>query len=121
KRRWDQLAAMSGDPELASEKRLRRGRAQTHDRARLHQRDLRIEPRATRSDLARARFLVNPPFAARLPLEVLDDVGDPDRGAIDAGLGERPIEQLAGRADKRMPGEILLVARLFADQHQPGG
>jgi hypothetical protein len=63
---------------------------------------------------------VNPPFAARLPFEVLDDVGDVDRGAIDAGLGERSIEQLAGRSDKRTPREILLIARLFADQHQPG-
>jgi hypothetical protein len=38
------------------------------------------------------RLLVNPPLASRLPLEVPDDVGDVDAGAIEAGVGERSIE-----------------------------
>ena len=66
------------------------------------------------------RLLVDAPLAARLPLEVLHDVGDVDGGAIDAGLRERAVEQLAGRADERMAGEIFRVARLLADQHQLG-
>src|SRR5438045_3579111 len=48
---------------------------------------------------------------------MLHDVGDVHDSAIDPRLLERAIEQLAGGADERMTGEILLVARLLADQH----
>ena len=39
------------------------------------------------------------------------------RAPVDAGLREGAVEQLAGRADERAAGEILLVARLLADEH----
>ena len=57
---------------------------------------------------------------AGLPLEVLDDVRDVGELAVDARLLERPVEQLAGGADERPAGEILLVAGLLADEHQLG-
>ena len=85
-----------------AEQRLRRGRAEADDHARLDQRDLGVEPRPAGGDLAGVRLLVDAPLAARLPLEVLDDVGDVDRCAVDAGVLERAVEQLAGRADERM-------------------
>ena len=87
-------------------------------RARLHERDLGVEPRPAGRDLAGVRLLVDAPLAARLPLEVLDDVGDVDLRAVDPRLRERPIEQRAGRTDERMAAQILGVARLLADEHQ---
>ena len=50
-------------------------------------------------------------------LEVLDRVGDVDARAVDPGLLQRRVEQLAGRADERPSGEVFLVARLLADEH----
>ena len=57
-------------------------------------------------------------LAARFELEVLDRIGDIGAGAVDTGLRQRPVEQLAGRADKGAAGQILLIAGLFADEHQ---
>ena len=71
-----------------------------------------------RLDLAGVRLLVDAPLAARLEFEMLDRVGDVDAGAVDAGLGKRAVEQLAGRADERPAGEILLIAGLLADEHE---
>src|SRR5207244_8109759 len=106
KRRRDELAAVRGHLELTADERLGRRRAQADDRARLDELNLSIEPRPARRNLAGVRFLVNASLAARLPLEVLDDVGDEDRGAIDAGVLERAIEQLAGRSDEWMSREV---------------
>jgi hypothetical protein len=50
---------------------------------------------------------------------VLDGVGHVGRCAVDPRLLERPIEQLAGGPDERRASEILLVARLLADEHHP--
>ena len=61
---------------------------------------------------------MNAPLAARLPLEVLDDVGDVDARSVDARVGERAIEEFAGRSDERMTCEIFVVAGLLADEHQ---
>ena len=62
---------------------------------------------------------MNAPFAAfgRRPLKVFDNVGDIDFGAIDAGLFQRMVEQLAGRPNKRAPVAIFLITGLLANQH----
>ena len=52
-----------------------------------------------------------------LPLEVLDRVGDVDLVAVDAGGGERLVEQAPRGADERMALFVLLVAGLLADEH----
>ena len=78
----------------------RRASERDHE-PRLHRRDFALEPPAARGDLARIRLLVDAPFSARLILEVLHRIGDVKRGAIETGLGDRAIEQLAGRADER--------------------
>jgi len=52
---------------------------------------------------AAVRLGVNPPLAARLPLEVLHRVGDVGLTPIDTGFLEGAIEQLAGRPDERRP------------------
>jgi hypothetical protein len=105
---------------LPAQQRLRRRRSETHNRARLHQANFRVEPGAARRDLARVGFLVNAPLAARFPLEVLDDVGHIHGSPIDRHLREHAIQELACRSDKGTAGEIFGVARLLADQHQLG-
>ena len=60
---------------------------------------------------------MNAPLAARLPLEVLHDVGDVDRRPVDPRLDERAIEQTARRPDERTPRQILFVPRLLAHEH----
>ena len=54
-------------------------------------------------------------FSARDKFEMFDSIGDVNFLARDAGLFQRPVEHLAGRPDERLAGEVLVVARLFAD------
>jgi len=48
---------------------------------------------------------------------MFDRVGDIGLVAVDAGFVQGTVEDFAGRADERPPGEIFLVAGLLADQH----
>ena len=41
--------------------------------------------------------------------------------AVDAGFFQRAVEHLPGGTDERLAGEVFLVARLLADQHDPRG
>src|SRR5205823_2679320 len=52
--------------------------------------------------------------------EVLDDVRDVDLRTIDAGGLERAIEELPGGTDERPADEVLVVARLLADEDDLG-
>ena len=114
--RWDERASMRRHLELRVDHRLRRCGAETDDHTRPHERNFGIEPRATRCNLGRVWFLVDPALAARLPLEMLDDVGDVGLFAIYPGVFERIVEKLAGRTNKRFAGQIFFVARLLADK-----
>ena len=51
---------------------------------------------------------------------MLHGVGDVEPVPVDAGGGERLVEQLARRPDERRPGLVLLIAGLFADEHHVG-
>jgi hypothetical protein len=51
-------------------------------------------------------------------LEVLNRIADEGFVARDSRLTQRPVENLPGGADERLAGEIFLVARLFADEHE---
>src|SRR3546814_16099365 len=57
------------------------------------------------------------PLATWFPLEMLDGVGDVAPLPIEARRLQRLVENATGWADERRTGEILVVARLFADQH----
>ena len=72
-------------------------------------------------DLAGVRLLVNAPLAARLPLEMLDDVGDVDR-ARDRCPRRRARGRAACRRARRTDGRSRSssIARLLADEHQLG-
>src|SRR5205823_12413625 len=110
---------MLGHAKRRAEQCLGRRRSQTDHRERFDDRELDVEPRTTRGDVRWPRFLVYAPFAARLPVEVLDDIRDVDVLTIDAGCFERAIEQLTGGSDKPPPDPILLIAGLFAEEHEP--
>src|SRR5690242_11641331 len=118
--RLDQLAALLRDPEVAPEQGLCGGRTEADQHARPDHLELRLEPRATGCDLRPVRLLVDAALAAGLPLEVLDDVRDVDLAAVDARVLEGLVEKLPGRADERLALEVLLVARLLADEENLG-
>ena len=77
-----------------------------------------FEPDLATLDLVVVGPLVQAPFAAHLVLEVLDRVGDESVVPGNAGVFKRGIENAAGRPDERLSRQILLVAGLFADQHE---
>jgi len=63
---------------------------------------------------------VQPPFAAHLVLEAFHRIGDVGLAARNPGLLQCAVEQTTGGADERLAGDVLLVARLLADQHHRG-
>jgi hypothetical protein len=68
-----------------------------------------------------SRPLVQATLAPRVgpPTEVLDDVRDEHRAAIDAGLSQGFVQHSTGRPDERLAGQVLAIAGLLADEHQP--
>ena len=118
--RFQNFPALAGDAEGRAKDRLRRGRAQADENFRPNEAQFRLKPGPAGRDIARARFLVDAPFSARLPLEMLDRVGDVNGVAIDFRVDERSIEQLAGRTNERLPVQIFLITRLLAEEHECG-
>ena len=76
-----------------------------------HGRQARISVRTWR--------LMDAALPSRFPLEMLDDVSHVDPVARNADPSQHPIQHLPSRTDKRSTGNILVVARLFADEHDP--
>ena len=112
------LAAQRSQRDAGPQQRPRGGGAQGDDGLRLHQLYLAQQPRAAGHHFALRRCLVQAALAAQLVLEVAHGVGQIELGAVDAGLGQGLVEQLAGGADERQAGQVLAVAGLLADQHQ---
>ena len=120
KRSIQQLASLLRHPKSASQQRLRCGGAKAYDEFRLNKLHLGMEPGQTCGDFGGIRFRMNPAFAPRLPFEVLHHVRHVGGITIDAGLFESFVEQPTRRSDKRLAREILVIARLFAHQHDRG-
>jgi hypothetical protein len=59
---------------------------------------------------------VQSPLATCAPLEVLDRVRDVDTFPVDICLDQSLVEKAARGSHERMPGEVLLVTRLLADE-----
>ena len=51
---------------------------------------------------------------------MLDRIRDIDPAAVDLGLVQGAFQQAARWPDERLTLQVLLVARLLADQHHPG-
>lgn len=75
--------------------------------------------RSSRShcDLTHAGLFVYAALAERLPLEVLDSVGQVGGVSVDAGFFHAGIEQASGGADEGMAHEIFLISGLLAYEH----
>ena len=56
-------------------------------------------------------------LATLLEFEVLDGIGDEDLDSIKAGVGDRAVEDAAGRPDEGAAAQILVIAGLFPDEH----
>jgi hypothetical protein len=56
-------------------------------------------------------------LAARFPFEMLHRVGDVNFFTIDPRFFQRAIHNFSGRTDERFPGNVLVIAGLFADEH----
>src|SRR3977135_4111854 len=81
-----ELRALHGDAELRTNHCLRCRRSEADDRARLDVCYPRFRPGPAGCALGSVRLFVEATFAARLPLEVLDDVGDVDGGPVNPRL-----------------------------------
>jgi hypothetical protein len=105
---------VSGDAHVVAHERLGSRRTKEHEHLGAHQSKLGLEPWQTGSGLDPVRALVQTPLATgrRAPFEVLDDVRDEDRLAIDPGRLERLVEDPPGRADERRAFDVLVVARV---------
>ncbi len=112
-----EAAAVLRDPEGVTEDRAGGGGAEADQDVRMDRRQLGFEPRAAGRQLGRSRRLVDPALAALLELEVLDRVGDVDSLAVEADLGQRPVEHLAGRADERRAMPVFLISRLLTHEY----
>jgi hypothetical protein len=60
---------------------------------------------------------MNPAFPARFPLKVFHRVRDINLGSIDSSFFERSIHDFAGRSNEGFTSDILVISRLFANQH----
>jgi len=116
----EDAAAVLRDVERFTEEGLGGGGAEADDHFRLNLFQFGIEPGAAGGDFAGAGSFMEAAFAARLPFEVLDGVGDVDFVAVDAGFGEAAVEQQAGGTDKGLAFAIFAVAGLFADEDEAG-
>src|SRR5215471_14140014 len=113
-------AAVLAHAKGSSKQRLSRCRSQRDDDKRLDGGDLGFEPWEARLDFDRSRLAVDPPRATRHPFEMLDHIGHIGPASIDIDLDEAAVEQLTRRADEGVPGTVLDISRLLADQHDHG-
>src|SRR4051794_9557125 len=107
------LAAVDGHTKRWTQQRSRGCRPEADDDVGLNGRDLGIEPRPARANLAGAGLRVDALLAFRHPLEVLDGVRDVHTRPIDTSGLERAIEQTAGRTHEWLAGKVLVVSRLL--------
>ena len=116
------LTPVTGDAKILSKQSLCGTCSQAHHHFRLHHIQFGVEPGAARLDFRDAGLLVDAAFPTFrcCPAEMLYHVRDIDGTAIDACFGERLIKNPARRPDERPAYPVLLIARLFADQHDGG-
>src|SRR3954447_21395965 len=114
----ERLPADLGDRDHPPEQAARCGRTERYDRLGLHDGALSVEPPFAAIDFVGIRALVQAALAAHLMLEVFDRIGDEHILAHDAGTFQSLVQETTRRANKWVPGQIFLVARLLADHHQ---
>src|SRR6516164_9925208 len=83
----------------------------------LNDSQLRFQPRSAGCNLARIRFLMDPPFPTRLPFEMFHCVRDVTLGSINSSFFERLIHDFSSGSNERFASHVFVISRLFADQH----
>ncbi len=114
------FAAMPGEPERRPEQRLGGGRAEGDDQVRADALDLSLQPGPAREHFDATGLRMDAPFAAPYEFEVLDGVRQVHLRHVDARRFQRLAQYHSGRPDERVALAIFAVARLFADEQQPG-
>ena len=109
--------ALFKQPERSAKQGMRSDRAEADDSPWLYSRQFRVQPLAARGLFFRVRALMHAPFAALLKLEMFDDISQVYIFPRNAGIGQCPVEHLAGRAHEREAALVFRIARLFADEH----
>src|SRR5213595_1636102 len=94
------LAALARDSESRAEDCLRRCRTHCHDEVGPNDPQFRFQPRTARCDFARVRLLMNPAFAARLPLKMFHRIGHVNLRSINSSFLERAVHDLASRTNE---------------------
>ncbi len=93
--------------------------AQANDEPRLHDTKFRIKPRFTSNNLRGRRFLVDSALTALFEFEMFHGVGDIDVCAVNSSIGEGAVQKRTRRSDKGASSQILSIAGLLSDQHNP--
>jgi hypothetical protein len=75
------------------------------------------EPWTASAHFPQTWLFMQPPVAARFPLEVLDGICDVNSLAIYSCLFHTSSQKFSRWSDERLSGLIFLVARLFTDKH----
>jgi hypothetical protein len=110
-------AAAGGDRDGTTQQRPSGGGSERHNDPTSHRPQFRLDPRMARLDFCRVRLLVQPPLAPQLVLEMLDGIRCIHRVAIDIGILQAGPQHAASGSHERTALAILLIAGLFADQH----
>ena len=113
----EDFAANLGESDGSAQHATRRRDAKRNDEIGPYKGTLLIEPPAAAVDLVGARTLVQAALATLLEFEMFDGIGDEDLDLIQAGVSGRAVENATGRADEGATAQILVVARLFPDEH----
>ena len=115
------LSALTSHAEFAPQQRLRCRRTEADENMRLHHPKFSVEPGAASMNFGVSRLFVNA-FLSSLsshPFEMLNDIRQENVRPFNSCFFQCLVEQSAGRTDKRMAGQVFLIAGLFADEHDP--
>src|SRR2546421_8125772 len=111
-------AACLRDGHGTAEEASRRRASERHNRLRLDDGALGIEPDFATLNLIVVWAFVQAALAAHLVLEVLYRIRHEHFVARNTRFRERLVEHAPRGSDERLPGKIFLVAGLLANQHE---
>ena len=108
------------DGEGAAQQRTQGRGPERHRDTRLEVIKFLLQPYVAGVDLQQVRFYVQSALAARLPLEMLDRVGQEDFAARESRRLKALLQHCTRRSDERTTLQILVIAGLLTHEHDPG-
>ena len=113
----DRAPTIARDTSGAPQQRPRRRGTEADDQLRIDEPYFTIQPGLAGAHLGVVRRGMQARLAATVELEVLHGVGEVETVALESRIREGTVEQLPGRPDERPAREVLVIARLLADEH----